>query len=280
MTNITIAPSKERLQKLLREVGFYQRAKASWIYDFYWSISDRRIIEDRQREVAFYRSLLGGFRRGDLIFDVGANHGYKSDIFLRLGAKVVAVEPDESCQAVLKEKFLKYRLRKKPLLLVAKAVSDRSSVRQMWVDAPGSALNTLSQKWAETLRNDQTRFGHTLSFGQWKDVETVSIEQLVATHGSPFFVKIDVEGHELSVLRGMQRPVPYVSFEVNLPEFRLEGLECVRALAHLATGGKFNYTTDCRRGLLFKDWLGAEEFSSVLSSCTDNSIEVFWRTGT
>jgi FkbM family methyltransferase len=266
------------LRNLLGRTGLYERAKASWIYDFYWTIADRRIIEDRRREIEFYRNLLYGFRAGDLIFDVGANQGYKADIFLRLGAELVAIEPDEANQEILKQKFLKYRLKSRPFVVFAKAVSDRSALEKMWIDTPGSAKNTLSQKWADTLRGDDRRFGHRLSFGHWKEVETVTIEQLITTYGLPFFVKIDVEGHELSVLRGMRRPVPYLSFEVNLPEFKPEGLECVQVLGHLARDGKFNYTHDCRRGLILKEWLGMHEFLAVLNSCSDESIEVFWKT--
>lgn len=273
-----INSTMQDLRKWLGRTSIYQRAKASWIYDSYWSVADRRIIEDRQMETAFYRNLLDGFREGDLIFDVGANEGYKTGIFLKLGAKVVSVEPDETSQKILKQRFLKYRLRRKPLVIVPKAVSDRNSIDRMWVDTPGSAKNTLSQKWAETLRSDGTRFGEQLSFGQWKEVETVSMNDLIAEYGSPFFVKIDVEGYERSVLQGLQKPVPYLSFEVNLPEFRPEGLECLEMLGRLASNGVFNYTADCRNGLALEQWLSLEEFSSVLNSCSDKSIEVFWKT--
>jgi FkbM family methyltransferase len=270
--------SKKKLQRLLDGMGIYQRAKASWIYDLYWSIADRQIIDDRRRESKFYGALLQGFTRGSLVFDIGANHGYKSDIFLRLGAKVVAVEPDERCQRILEEKFVKYRFKAKLFVVVPRAVSDKTSVQTMLVDAPGSAKNTLSEKWAEALRGDGARFGEQLIFGQSKQVETVSMAHLVATHGLPFFIKIDVEGHELNVLRGMQQPVPYLSFEINLPEFRSEGLECVNVLKHLTEAGRFNYTNDCRRGLILKDWVGADEISTILSSCSEQSIEIFWRT--
>jgi FkbM family methyltransferase len=277
-TKVNFPSVKASLQWLLRRVGVYERTKASWIYDFYWGLSDKRIIDDRRGEIDFYRNLLGGFRKGDLIFDVGANQGYKADIFLRLGATVVAVEPDETSQEILRQKFLKYRLKGKRLVIVSKAVSERNSTKTMWIDAPGGAKNTLSQKWAESLRDDERRFGERLNFGQSKEVETISIEQLIAAHGSPFFIKIDVEGHELSVLRGMQRPVPYLSFEVNLPEFRPEGLECIQVLGRLDGDGRFNYISDCRRGLVLEQWLAKEEISAVLDSCTDKSIEVFWKT--
>lgn len=271
---------KASLRRMLEDIGLYHRVKTSWVYDLYWSIADKRVIDDRKREIDFYHRLLDGFRKGDLVFDIGANHGYKSGIFLKLGAKVVSVEPDETSREILKQNFLRYRLAKKPLTIVAKAISDRRSLQRMWIDTPGSAKNTLSQKWAETLRHDTNRFGHTLSFGYWIDIETATIDELMAEHGTPFFIKIDVEGHELSVLHGMRRTVPYLSFEVNLPEFRREGAECVQVLNQLTQNGRFNYTSDCRDGLVLKEWVTAEEFQPILKSCTDSCTEVFWRSPT
>ncbi len=89
------------MQTFLRRIGVYQRIKSSCLYDLYWSIADKRLIDDRDAEIAFYKGTLKGFRKGDVIFDVGANEGQKTDIFLRLGAKVVAVEPDEYNQDIL-----------------------------------------------------------------------------------------------------------------------------------------------------------------------------------
>ena len=96
---------KRYLQTILTRVGLYQRLKASLLYDLYWRVADRSLIEDRCREVDFYRNFLTGFREGHLIFDVGANQGSKTSIFLSMGARVVAVEPDEANHGILRQCF-------------------------------------------------------------------------------------------------------------------------------------------------------------------------------
>jgi FkbM family methyltransferase len=269
---------KQCLQELLKRLGLYHRLKASLLYSLYWSVADPSLIEDSNRELDFYRNLLGGFHHGDVIFDIGANQGSKTETFLRLGAKVVAIDADEANAEILEDKFVRYRLIPKPVVIVNRAVSDKKTTETMWIDQPGSAENTFSRKWVDTLRIDDKRFGHALDFAQRKEVATITLEQLFLDHGVPFFVKIDVEGYELNVLRGMQQPVPYLSFEVNLPEFRPEGLQCVELLGRMATDGKFNYAADCRQGLVLREWLDPEEFSRVLTQCVDDSIEVFWKT--
>jgi FkbM family methyltransferase len=269
---------KRSVQSLLKRVGLYNRLKASCLYDLYWSVADSRMNKERSREVTFYRDLLQGFQDGDLIFDIGANHGHKTDIFLRVGARIVAVDPDEMNQEALKDKFLRYRWGKKPVIIVGKAVSDKCEVHKLWIDEPGSAKNTLSQKWVETLRRDEVRFGHRLNFAHHKNVESISLEELMVTYGDPFFVKIDVEGHEPHVLRGLKRPVPYLSFEVNLPEFRDEGLECINLLGDLAADGVFNYAINCGKGLALGKWVTEKEFRDIFGFCSEPSLEVFWRT--
>lgn len=269
---------KRLLQSFLKQVGVYNRVKASCLYDIYWSMADCKIVEARSHEVEFYRDLLQGIQDGDLIFDIGANHGYKADIFLRLGAKVLAVDPDQVNQEILKDRFLRYRWVKKPVIVLGKAVSDNSGIQKMWIDEPGSAKNTLSQKWVETLRQDETRFGHKLKFIQQREVESITLEDLITMYGAPAFIKIDVEGYEPQVLRGLKKPVPYLSFEVNLPEFREEGMECIELLGKLDAQGMFNYSADCGEGLVLGRWLSLKEFREFFISCPVASLEVFWKT--
>lgn len=195
-----------------------------------------------------------------------------------MGAKVVAVEPDELNQSILKEKFLYARLVNKPIIVIGKAVSDECGVKTMMIDSPGCAMNTLSEKWVKSLRADTTRFGAALDFHEKRIVETTTIDKLIDDYGIPTFIKIDVEGYEDHVLRGLHHAVPLLSLEVNLPEFRQEGLECVRQLGRLRVDGKFNYTVDCGEGLVLDGWVGERGFLRILEECQEKCIEVFWKT--
>jgi hypothetical protein len=164
-------------------------------------------------------------------------------------------------------------------VVVGKALSDKEAVETMWIDEPGSAKNTLSKKWVETLKQDDERFKQHHEFAEQTTVETTTLDNLIAAHGLPFFIKIDVEGHEPNVLRGLHSTVRFLSFEVNLPEFAAEGQECVQILSRLAPEGVFNYVSgEYERGLALQEWRAAPAFSGVLAACTEKSIEVFWKT--
>lgn len=271
---------KRQTLGILRYAGLYHRFKSSTIHELYRRVADRSWILARDKHLEFYRRLLPELRRGDLIFDVGANDGLETDLFLRLGARVIAIDPDEANQAILQERFVKLRFAPKPLEIVGKAVSDTKTTELMLVDGPGSAVNTLSKKWATALKDNKARHSHGhcgLDFVQHKTVETTTLDELIAIYGRPLFIKIDVEGYELNVIRGLRQPVRYLSFEVNLPEFRPEGLECVTLLEALAPNGKFNYAVDCTKGLELEAWLGANEFFRTLEQCAESGIEVFWK---
>jgi FkbM family methyltransferase len=260
--------------------SFRNRLKSSSVRRLYWALAKRDVLASSKREEEFYRQLLVGFHPNDIIFDLGANEGAKTDTFLRIGARVVSVEPDTTCQGVLRDRFKGRLTRSDRFILVDKAASDKIGTERMWIDGPGSAVNTFSRKWAKHLMEHKESFKYThygMNFSESRLVGTTTISDLVRCHGLPFFIKIDVEGHELSVLHGMQLPVPFLSFEINLQALREEGIECVKLLQKLQPNGSFNYTPDCKSGLALSTWLDSQRFIELLSSCTQESIEVFWR---
>src|SRR5690348_1001773 len=106
------------LQRRVRQSLLYHRCKASPLYNIYCALSRNDAIHHRTAEIDFYRRLLTGFQPGDLIFDIGANEGYKAEVFLELDARVVCVEPDVENLKALRAKFHRYRFHPKPVEIV------------------------------------------------------------------------------------------------------------------------------------------------------------------
>jgi FkbM family methyltransferase len=268
---------KSLLQKTLRGLGLYVWFKEeSFAYDVYRRFKDGRPLAWRGLELRFYRSLLGEGREGLLIYDVGANRGQRTDVFLRLGARVIAVEPDEANQKILARKY-QCPLRGRPVTIVGKAVSDAKRVETLRITSPGSGLNTLSEKWVQTLYDNPGKFGSRVDFPGRLTVETTTLDSLMEDHGTPRYIKIDVEGHEPSVLRGLTRPVPFVSFEANLPEFMQETAECVETLGRLSPNGRFNYSEDCYRGFSLREWNAGPGILAILGGLGERTVEIFWK---
>mgnify|MGYP002779833542 CR=1 FL=1 len=150
-------------------------------------------------EAAFYSQFV---KPGDLVFDIGANAGYKTEIFLQCGARVVSAEPNPLCLRVLQYEFGRHP----QVSLVGKAVGAEEGTLPMHIRGL-STTSSLLHDW-EPLRLEGE--------SERVDVEVTTLDRLIAEYGRPSFIKIDVEGFEEQVLAGLSSPVPYLSFEYGL----------------------------------------------------------------
>ena len=106
-------------------------------------------------------------------------------------------------------------------------------------------------------------------------METITLDDLISTYGRPFYIKIDVEGYEAKVLKGLRTAVPYLSFEVNLPDFRSEGEQCIARLREIAADGLFNCAVGDR--LIFSKWMSHDAFAKAFAEIRETSVDVFWQ---
>jgi FkbM family methyltransferase len=152
--------------------------------------------------------LYGQFvRRGDLVFDVGAHVGDRIASFRRLGARVIAVEPQPAFAKLLK---LIYG-RSRDVVIEPVAVGREAGSTRIMINPDNPTVSTASQDFISAARDapgwETQRWTRSLV------VPVTTLDALIARHGIPSFIKIDVEGFEAEALQGLSQRVKALSFE-------------------------------------------------------------------
>ena len=221
--------------------------------------SERYRRGERRRQIRFYRGFID---RDDLCFDVGANIGNRTELFLAVPARVVAIEPQVSCQQTLEERY-----GDEPRFeLVRAALGAAPGEAELRKTSAGSAFASLSPEWIDGTRASG-RFG-SFDWDQTEHVAVTTLDALIEMFGEPTFCKIDVEGYERSVLEGLSRPVRAVSIEFA-PEFLDSTRECVSRLQELGAY-EFNYSLNETLELARNWWMRPAELLAALEPLRDN----------
>src|SRR6516165_7763865 len=162
---------------------------------------------DRNRRAGMDR-LYGAFMRsGDLAFDIGAHVGDRVGSFRRLGARVVAVEPQPALVATLRV----IHGRDREVAIEALAVGDQIGTIALNLNLDNPTISTASADFVQAAAG-APGWGNQ-HWTKTTMVPMTTLDALIARHGAPAFIKIDVEGFEARALAGLSRPVPALSFE-------------------------------------------------------------------
>jgi FkbM family methyltransferase len=207
------------------------------------------------------RSLYGQFAApGDLVFDVGAHVGNRTRALAGLGCRVVAVEPQPAMAAALRVVVG----RQPAVEIVEAAVSDHVGRASLAVSERTPTVSTLTDDWREARRREQGF--QRVDWNTTIDVETTTLDALIARFGMPAFIKLDIEGGEAAALAGLSRPVRTVSFEF-LPQALAAVRDCGTRLAALGPY-RFNWTPAESHRLASPAWLPLEEVVQRLEAAT------------
>lgn len=208
-------------------------------------------------------------RPGDLVFDAGAHVGDRVASFRRLGARVVALEPQPGPARALRL----LHGRDPEVTLIAEAVGDAPGEVVFHLNSANPTVSSVSAGFIAEASGAPGWEGQV-----WDRAITVpatTLDRLVAEHGRPAFVKIDVEGYEDRVLAGLSAPLPALSFEFTTIA-RDVALRCLDRLAELGAYG-FDVALGESQALRFGRWVGLEEMAAALMALPQaaNSGDVY-----
>ena len=212
---------------------------------------------NKRRLMRFYSQFV---EPGDLCFDIGAHVGNRTQAFLALGAKVVAVEPQPMCYEYMRKRFG----HNPNCTIVTNAISDVSGPLSMHISHAAPTISTLSDdEWRDQVGRD------TWFEVQWEEVlpvEAITLDELIGMHGIPAFCKIDVENFEARVLGGLSTPIPALSFEYY-PPFTADALACIELLEQLDVY-QYNWSFGESQKFNSNKWVDADVMKEVIVTYT------------
>ncbi|MFO7928855.1 MAG: FkbM family methyltransferase [Candidatus Humimicrobiaceae bacterium] len=217
-------------------------------------------VLSRRKLLRFYSQFVS---EGDLCFDIGANLGNRTKVFLELGATVVAVEPQDNCM----RKLLKKYGSNKSVFLVHKALGAMEGKGNL-ILSNSHTVSSMSKEWIDCVKNSDMFFTSTSAF-QWNKNVTVpvtTLDKLIEKYGNPAICKIDVEGFEYQVIKGLSRSIKMISFEFT-PTPKLIDLT-IESIKHLSTIGnvQFNYSFGESTVLALEEWVDTRKICDILLS--------------
>lgn len=213
---------------------------------------------DETRDSAMDALYARFLKSGQLAFDIGSHVGDRIGSFRRLGARVVALEPQPLCARAIREIYTGDG----NVSLVEAACGPQAGTLTLHINSRNPTVTTASDDFVRAADGAGGWEGQV--WDQSIDVPVTTFDKLIADHGMPDFAKIDVEGFEADVLAGLTTPVPALSFEFTTIQ-RDIAIRCLDRLDQLGTY-QFDVALGEAQRLTFGHWITAGEMKLHIES--------------
>ena len=215
----------------------------------------RKALKKKAIRTAFYSQFL---KPDQICFDVGANIGNRTEAFLELGCKVIAVEPQQECAEHLQRVF-----GENPNLVIIKKGLDKEPGQREFYIGDAKTLSSMSKEWIECVSSDDGPF-KGFKWETKTTVETDTMDALIDQYGRPAFCKIDVEGFEYNVLQGLSRQIDALSFEFSMGVIDTT-IKCIEYLAGLGPT-IFNYSLGETMHMELPEYVDKDNIINILKN--------------
>jgi FkbM family methyltransferase len=149
----------------------------------------------------------------DLIYDIGMHVGHDTAFYLACGFRVLAVEADPELVAAAQKRF-QLEIESKRLTILNFGVAEHAATAPFWINELRPSLNSFSREL--TARSGEPH--HSIL------IPCRRLDAILSEYGIPFYMKIDIEGHDLVCCDQLSTDTKpkYISVEMSRVELLLK----------------------------------------------------------
>ena len=198
-----------------------------------------------------------------LVFDIGCFYGEWIEANFREDTLFVGFDGNLAACEIAREKFKD----KDNVKILNVLISDEIGSADFYI-TEGVGGSTASLKWIEDSRHINTVYNNPIK------VETTTLDILINVFGIPDYIKIDVEGYELKVIKGLTKKVGMIAYEWA-EEFKDE---TIVAAYHLNGLGyeEFNWISGDDYLHIPQKWMRFNNFINIMKKELDPDRKQGW----